>query len=545
MAIMVPDIRIESIQNQGERDFYQKSSLLSDNYTVLYSYKYQVDENDSNFIREADFVIVHQSKGFVVVEIKQGSISYHNGTWNEYKDGSYQVLHKDPVEQARSAMYEILNVYRRKSGGNEYPLSFKYAICFPESTKVTGVIPQGLIKESIWTANELENLERTVERLFVKKGQKNSYEANKILISRVLSPVFKIYSTLEDQIVLFHQHSAIILSEEQERILDETEEDYRKVYFGAAGTGKTFIAMEKAKRLANEEKKVFLTCYNKNLAKLFNSHIHHENIQALSFLDYLEEELLNKGVLKDKPTSEADLSTYYNEILPNTAFDYYSLLTEEEKFDAIIVDEGQDFNEEWIITLLSMVKEYGNFYIFADDKQNIFKTNIDALRRFDISKHRLTVNFRNTQKINEWFSSFIDEKKLRSKLNGGLPVQTIKWKNQDEQKQLLEKEISRLISQGLSPDRITILSPYTKMKSCLGNIERIKEWPIVDLKKESGPGIKYSTIRSFKGLEADIVFLIDVSNNFLVCSKEDIYVGSSRARYILYVLHHEEWRDYN
>ncbi|WP_245683854.1 AAA domain-containing protein [Vulcanibacillus modesticaldus] len=540
---MIPDIHIDSIQNKGERDFYRIASLLPDDYTVLYSYKYQIGEYENNLVREADFIIVHPLRGYIVVEVKQGNISYHNGRWYEIKDGNYQPLHKDPVEQARTAMFEILNSYRKKSGGNDYPLGIRYAVCFPEATKFSGVLPQDLNKESIWTLNELGNLEKTIEKLFDKQNKRNAYEANKILINKVLSPVFKIYSTLEDQIALFHQQSEIILSEEQERILDETEEDHRKVFFGAAGTGKTYIAMEKAKRLANEQKKVFLTCYNKNLAKLFNNYIDHENIQALNFLDYIEKDLTEKGIYMEKPKKEEDLSSYYDEILPSTAFDYYSSLTEAEKFDAIIVDEGQDFKEEWIITLLSMVKENGHFYIFADDKQNIFRTNIEALRRFDISKHRLTVNFRNTQKINEWFASFINEKRLRSKLSGGLPVQTIKWKNQDEEKQILEKEISRLVSQGLSPNRITILSPYTKKKSCLGSISRIKEWPIVDLKKENGSGIKFSTIRSFKGLEADIVFLIDVHNNDLMCSPEEIYVGASRARYMLYVLHHENWKN--
>lgn len=542
MARMIPDVHIDSIENKGEREFYQRASLLPDDYTVLYSYKFQVGEMEDNLVREADFVIVHPQRGYIVVEVKQGHISYHNGTWNEHKNGKYLPLHKDPLEQARTAMFEILNSYRKKSG-EDYPLGIRYAVCFPESTQFTGIIPQGLTKESIWTLNELIELEKIIEKLFDKQPQKNAYEANKILINKVLSPVFKVFSTLEDQINLFHQQSEIILSEEQERIIDETEEDRRKVFFGAAGTGKTYIAMEKAKRLAEEGKKVFLTCYNKNLAKLFSKYVNHEAIMTHSFLDFIEADLKENGVYLEKPKENRDLGTYYNETLPNEAYNYYSSLQEEERYDAIIVDEGQDFREEYIIALESMLKEDGYFYVFADDKQNIFRTNIDALRRLDISKHRLTINFRNTQKINEWFAPFISEGKLRSKLNGGLPVQTFSWKNSQEERRILEKEIGRLISQGLSPNRITILSPYTMKKSCIGTEGRIKEWPIIDLKNESGSGVKFSTVRSFKGLEADIVFLIDVHNNDLMCSPEEIYVGASRARYMLYVLHNEDWQN--
>jgi superfamily I DNA and RNA helicase len=187
----------------------------------------------------------------------------------------------------------------------------------------------------------------------------------------VLSPTFSIFSRLEDKINIFNRETVKVMTEEQERIIEETELDKRKIFFGAAGTGKTFIAKEKAKRLAVQNKKVFLTCYNRSLANQEFMDLG-ENIVSKSFLDYLEEKLSSEGVDIVALKTESGIDSYYKSTLPNYGFDYFSSVSEEEKFDVIIVDEGQDFKEEWLICIESMLKPKGVFYIFADPNQNLF-----------------------------------------------------------------------------------------------------------------------------------------------------------------------------
>ena len=118
---------------------------------------------------------------------------------------------------------------------------------------------------------------------------------------------------------------------------------------------------------------------------------------------------------------------------------------------------------------------------------------------------------------------------------GGIPVSVFNWERREEERRLIEKEVGRLVSQGLSPNRIIILSPNIKEKSSLNGVNKIKEWPLIDLKEDEGYGIKFSTIRSFKGLEADVVLLIGIMDNNKACTPQDIYVGASRARFLLYV----------
>ncbi|MGI6449056.1 MAG: nuclease-related domain-containing protein [Desulfitobacteriia bacterium] len=99
MANMIPDILPETIENNGERMFYSAAAELPREYTVVYSYKYQLPYDVREGIREADFIIVHPALGYVVVEVKQGDIAYRGNQWCEFKNGEYQPMHKDPVEQ--------------------------------------------------------------------------------------------------------------------------------------------------------------------------------------------------------------------------------------------------------------------------------------------------------------------------------------------------------------------------------------------------------------------------------------------------------------
>lgn len=539
MARIIPDIDPRIIDNNGEKAFYTAASKLPEGYTVIYSYKYQSDE-DPDQVYEADFIIVHPSLGFLVVEVKQGDISYFNGQWIESKDKGYKSMKKDPVEQARNAMFAIVRQYTTRTK-NKFPLKIKYAVCFPECSKISGDTPSDLDKRSILLFHDLNRLEEKILQLFDAADRRPELEATSILLDKILAPSFRAFSNLEDRMEMFRRNAEIILTEEQQRILEETELDSRKIFFGAAGTGKTLLAKEKAKRLACEGKKVFLTCYNRYLAKYEFSQLA-PNVTALNFHTYIENELKEKGLCAGEPETIEEKSFYFESTLPTLAFDYYTEIPDSTKFDAAIIDEGQDFKEEWITCVESMVKEGGEFYIFADPNQCLFNKDIEKIKKLDISKQKLTKNLRNAEEVNNWISQQVPAVQLKSTLKSGIPVKHMTWRNQREEKKLIEDEIGRLVSQGVKPSHITILSPHKQDKSCLAGLQRVKEWPLAGIGEQVPNAVRFATIRSFKGLESDIVFLIDVKDDDKACTKADIYVGGSRARFLLYVFEEEAKR---
>lgn len=555
MAVIIPELPPGTIENDGERAVYTALSKLPPGYTVLYSYKYRVTDTRATFpqemeqdpVLEADFVVAHPCMGLLVIEVKQGNIHYSGRQWYVRKDWRTVVpLSKDPAEQARRAMYAIRDRYTEKARDSKFPLPMRFALCFPECLHITGDLPADLRPETIILASDLDIMEKKIRSMFPYNVVPKQYEYQ-FLMDKVLSPSFNIFSRLEDQIELFHRSSQKILTEEQQRILDETELDNRKVFFGAAGTGKTFLAMEKAKRLSSQGKKVLLTCYNKNLAKYFQSCLPKE-ICCSNFHDFLVSILTSHGYSLEIPSEDSQLNKFYEHELPAMGFDFFASADDHLKFDSIIVDEGQDFKEEWLLCLESMLRDgdNGEFYIFADPDQDIFGVNLQHLRRLPISRHRLMRNLRNTEAISNWLKPFIQSGSITPVIRGGMPVVYHPWQNSASERKMIEEEAERLVSQGIHPGRILILSPNRLEKSSLAGCDRIGDWKL-EFSQTSNAHfnprssiIRFATIRSFKGLEADIVFLIGLKEGKQTCQDPDIYVGASRARFMLHVFYHKD-----
>jgi len=537
MAVMIPNVDSLSIPNRGERLFYEAARELPADYSVFYSYTYRDQEapDQTAQIGEADFVIVHPSLGFVVVEVKEGDIMYSRRTWYEYKESGYQKMKKDPVRQARKAMFAILNEYKRKAKGGHFPLQAKYALCFPDCKKVIGQLPTDIIPESIFLHDDLYNLEARLRQLFTASPFPKR-EAVEILNNKVLAPSFRLKGGLKEQMEIFEQQAQRILTDEQERILAETELDNRKLFLGAAGTGKTFLAIEKAKRLAAQGKKVFLTCFNRNLATYMRELLP-ASVTVFNFHDFLIHSLQKAGIPYEIPAAEDEKSLFFAATLPDLAFSYFAELPVEAKFDSLIVDEGQDFNEDWFICLEAVLKKDGDFYVFADPGQALFNKDLDFFKRFPISKQRLTRNLRNTEIINQWLADRFPTHTIKPLLRGGGACRLFPWSSPAEERKMVEGEVSRLVSQGIKPCDLVILSPNIKEKSSLAGMDRIKEWPLGDAFDTRINAVRFCTIRSFKGLEADIVLLIGIKEGTLACTPRDIYVGASRARFLLYIFH--------
>jgi len=567
VATMVPDIDPGMIQNDGERMFYTAARSLPRDYTVLYSFRFRIgkwhtmDDSNEGFdhapkIGEIDFVVVHPALGYVTIEVKQGHVLYANGIWQEEKDGSYWPMHKNPVRQARNSAYQIVRLFQERTGTRHFPLRIRWAVCFPESQRLLGTLPPDLPRECVLLRRDLDHLEDAVLRVFaVEKPKLQSLKRMdstvRLLLDRVLSPRFRTFSRLDDWIDLYDSTAKRVFTQEQERILEETELDRRKVFLGAAGTGKTFLAIEKAKRLASSGKKVFLTCFNKNLAHYLKEVVP-ETVTCLNFHDYLEHVVKRENLPVARPDREEELDIYFSRTLPEAVTEFYLGIPEDMKFDSIIVDEGQDFMENWFFCLEAMVIQDGEFYVFADPNQKLFASDLGYFDKILISKHRLTRNLRNTETITKWIGVFVEDGKIYPGLQGGLRVVCKPWATLREEKALIEEEVGRLVSQGIKPSRIVILSPNKLEKSSLVGCTRIREWPLVEFRQAGrsqrnrgqdgqrlapGNAIRFATIRSFKGLEADVVFLIGLREGKRTCTDADIYVGASRARFVLYVFY--------
>jgi hypothetical protein len=196
---------------------------------------------------------------------------------------------------------------------------------------------------------------------------------------------------------LAEQRRMIELTEQQYPVRDTLNRVQRAAIAGCAGSGKTLLAVEKAVRLAGQNQRVLLTCFNKGLAA--EARIPAPGaLDIIHFHELCDELAQQAGVPLSTPSDPQELDVFFNHELPNALVEAADRLTT--RCDAIVVDEGQDFRDEWWIALQMLLRdtERGTLYIFYNDNQRFYS----AERQLPIPSGQhyiLTTNCRNTQQI--------------------------------------------------------------------------------------------------------------------------------------------------
>ena len=201
----------------------------------------------------------------------------------------------------------------------------------------------------------------------------------------------------------------------------------------------------------------------------------------------------------------------------------------------IIIDEGQDFSSEQIEALYTIAElEEGCFYLFYDKNQLVYK--LKEFRSIDRIDCRLvlTANCRNTRSIASSSNKIlgIEKLKLKNDVIGEKPVFIIVKEN-EKLLERIESEINKYTDEDIEQKRIVLLTVKTEKKSCLQDIDRIGKYKIGRLLGEKG--ILFTTARKYKGLESDVVIIIDIDKNTFKddTEKRVLYVGASRAKHFL------------
>jgi len=91
------------------------------------------------------------------------------------------------------------------------------------------------------------------------------------------------------------------------------------------------------------------------------------------------------------------------------------------------------------------------------------------------------------------------------------------------------------------PEQIVILTPHTRKNSTLAGMTELADVPLADLPNDREGKLLHTTIGAFKGLESDVVIMLDVNPDDQRCGLNARYVAASRARHRLYVFAKGDW----
>ena len=534
MAIMIPEKPRYFDPKSREDLMFSALERLPDDYYVVHSFQVnKIKPDGSLYEGEADFVIFHPKKGILCLEAKATKVRYEHGEWL-YSDGR-KMRSGGPVEQARRGMYAIKDYMRDHGMENliDY-CKFFFGIWFPlvPDYYIRGLtLPPDILKELVLAEEALDNPEFYLNRIFqfTDHGKTettiNETQAARI-VNEVLCPQFEIAPTatfdVDTKRILFHR-----LLKEQASVLNFLEEQKTAVINGAAGTGKTLVAIEKAKRHACRGEKVLFLCYNSLLKNHLAGNYPNPNIDYYTIAGYA------CSVCR---TSEPDYGMLCNtllEMLENDSFPYQH----------VVVDEGQDFGSEVIEqadvletlkTIIEDTKENGSFYVFYDKLQLIQARKMPQFLENADCKLTLYRNCRNTENIAKASLRPIANRnpKLMENYIVGVPVKLHFCKDAESVLGALDETLDGLLSEGI--ENIVILTCKKESDSCLADYLENGEYPAGKKK------ILFTTCRKFKGLEADAVIMVDVDEStFLGNDGQNVllyYVGASRARLHLDIL---------
>lgn len=555
MATMIPNLsidQIKAIDSKAEQRFYQAcSSQLPNEYLVLHSVNFVTLLSGRPRDGEADFVIIYPNKGIIVVEVKGGGISYEpsEGQWySENRDGKHEI--KNPFEQGKIEKHSILKIMQRYPEwrqSNFQKVIVGHAVFFSDLSvsRLGQLVMLEAPREIIGGEQNLENIKEWIDKVFNHLvGNDNFYPIDKAGM-KFLDELFcksRSVKPLLSHLLRDEEKERIILTEQQKRYLRALGETKRAAITGGAGTGKTLLAMHKAQELAEQGKNTLLVCFNaalgdhlKDVAGLkLKDHLHPMDFQELCVWRIRNVYSMTGKNLEEEAISEYPTESYQHVQLPYAlalSVDYLP----DEQYDAIIVDEGQDFRADYWMGLEMLLNDDGYLYVFYDPNQAIYQSE-DHIKHLMPGEYHLplTINCRNTKFIHEASYHFYKGPKVDPPTIEGEPIQPLSDETVDDQKEKIHKLVSKFIADDdVPPNNIVILIAG----------EKLEEYANFLLHLTLPKGIRYSkkehrvkdtvlieSVGRFKGLEAEIIILWGIDDFDPENDCEILYVAFSRAK---------------
>ena len=520
---MIPDYLLHS-KSVAEMRVFEKLRAIMNGKGWYAFHSLNLPRHDRKRFSEADFVICGPG-GIYTLEVKGGRVSCNEGEWRtiDAKDITHP-LKEPPFVQAEGALHALRN---KLDAHVLRQFVFGYGVVTPDTSmeNITSVEWD----PAIWAdSKDFRDFERWFLRLVkhwnrICSHSRNPSDATNVMVGEVaktLRPSFDTALLLYDEIERAESRIAS-MTEDQLRVIDFIEANRRVICGGGAGTGKTLVAVELARRRAARGETVAFTCFSPWLKRYIET-------KALpgvtvSLFDDLAIDAKRAGV---------------------------------EKYDTLIVDEGQDLlnfeSLDALGTFLDGDFENGRWCFFHDINNQAGVLGrydpeaLDYLKGLGTTTLPLTQNCRNTTQILDKIQSSLAVDMGNASVGNGPEVHQVAVAANESVAEVLEHEIQEILRDADFTSRdMVILSPHSFQESGAwplrtGSQVKVRELDSYATGLSRGE-IGFAAIRDYKGLESKVVFVIDLP---ALGDDEEVrslhYIGMSRARALLVLIVEEE-----
>ena len=556
---MIPPLIHPDCSSPGEREIFQRLKNDPETHDWIVLHSLDVAEHVTNIAGEIDFVVIVPGKGVLCVEVKaSSSLRRLDGLWY-YGRGSRPDA-RGPFKQASTAMHSIRGKLARQRR-DLASIPFWSAVIFPyvefstESeewhkwqvidNRQFRSVPIGQLLSNILTEARSFLQTRTSAAWFDPTASEPNRRQCKA-ITEVLRPDFEFFESSRSRFGSLERELAAY-TEEQYSALDAMEVNPRVAFVGPAGTGKTLLAVEAARREARAGKRVLLLCFNRLLGKWLESQF------AVPVSDVVATTLHQHmlAVSNAKVANNPD-QIFWEVELPELAIETLLESSDEtNQFDELIVDEAQDILKEEYLDFLDLSLKgglaSGNWRVFGDfERQAIYSAANLPLEQFLESRcnhtpvYDLRINCRNTPRVAELVHLLGGLKPPYRRImrpDDGLEPEISYYSNDLQQNSLLQNSIKVLGSEGFSNEDIVILSPRADAACAASRVHTPSlRTSLSQFEKRQSGHIGYSTIHAFKGLESPAVIVTDIDKLDASSSTAVFYVAITRALQRLIIL---------
>jgi hypothetical protein len=530
------DARYHRPDSEAERRLYPVFAGLSDDYAVYCNRRWHTPRRGGTPPKpaEADFLIAHPDHGILVVEVKGGLIRYEPRTDSWFSNDVR--LEQSPFAQVQRTRYRLRDVLKASSvRGIEFPLG--EAVAFPDADVGPTDLPPGEVPERVIDAHDLDDVESAVLRTYETfglhdKGQVFGRPGVNALTTTVAGSV-EIKRSLGGEIA--ETEAALIrLTENQYEILDALDGNQRLLVVGGAGTGKTLLAIEEARRLSAQGLRVLVTCFNQPLGVHLAGQLRgSERAEALHFHGICTRWATEARIDHARRPDES-AEHYYDQRAPELLTQAADAL--QRRVDAVLVDEAQDFLPEWLDALELLLDDRdGIMFLFADENQAIYQRGF--VRPANFLRYRLTANLRNSALIHRLLVGHFGERSI-AKGPAGVEVTVRTWSGERELRHELSSLLTRLRQHGVPGEAITVLTGRSATNSRFGRDDTVGSFRLCSSPK--GPNeIRLASVHRYKGLESTVIILCEMEDVHDAARTSLWYTGISRARSALILLVHD------
>ena len=625
MAIMHPPsiAHLSGYKHEAECMVFDKCKQLPDDFHVFHSVSF-CHSNEG----ECDFIIFHPAYGYICLEVKGGGVGCRGNRWYSIDRSLQKHKIKNPIRQAQRAMWSLRTFFERQHG--TFHGTYCWGVCFPDAIYSSDHFSLELEACYVLDYNKINDIHAWARNLFLARNWRpdrpglsaEDVQAFLYMLKQDITIPLCIGRLVDEQ----EEHLAD-LDIIQEYMLDVFADKPLVAFQGAAGTGKTWLAIKKARRLAQQGKKTLYLCYNHLIAHFVHKRLRDvHNITAESFHNLLFHVIdrfwsfclpkkdqrrrlyglvtalnkLDKGneppknlpkghtflammeiiqALRPGPDYKGFITrnkhlpqkakTCLLELVPNP--DDHTSIYEARmplavlhifasepdilnmfRFQAILLDEGQDFRPDWCTVIECLLQPADStLWLFYDDNQAIFQQpeNLPIMELLQTqgaggNLFRLCDNVRNTRNIHEYAVTHSHRGQTAKALDlPGLEPVEVLVHTAREGVAYIQSRLRKLVYEhGIAAQDIVILSNRSFTNSIFTGT-RLNEFHLVtqEAYQPSANHVRFRTIHKFKGMEAKVVILVIHKRDTEIAqprylTEELLYVGFTRAKHLLYVI---------